>query len=191
MRLVRLALALGLAACGATTAQQAETPHLIVPPGQPIKGGVVRVEVTHSPLGIARYANVWRHVDNDQSERLEITADGRFDWKIERPGQNICQIAGTVTIREDKVNALRWMMITNTCNSSYEGKVSFDWIIQHDRHHLALVDAEFRGDPVPYDITSGSEGLQPDRAELPAETLESFQAGSQPDPNPTLPAPSP
>ncbi|MCE9571912.1 MAG: hypothetical protein K8W52_02030, partial [Deltaproteobacteria bacterium] len=188
MRLA-LGLALGLAACGATATQQAETPHLIVPPGRPVKGGVVRVEVAHSPLGIARYANVWRHVDNDQSERLEITADGRFEWKIERPGQNTCLIAGTVSVREDRVNALRWMMTTNTCNSSYEGKVSHDWIIQHDRHHLALVDAEFHGDPVPYDITSGQEGLQPDHVDPPTDDLQSFEVNSQPDPNPPPPPP--
>ncbi len=171
MRLVGFALM--LAACGAVTSSREAPPHLIVPPGTPVKGGVVRVEVSHTLVGIARYANVWQHVDTDQSERLEITADGRFDWKIERPGSNSCQIAGTVSVREGEVPALRWMMTTNTCNSSYEGRISHDWIIQHDRNHLALVDAEFHGDPVPYDINGGEDPLQPDHVEPPTEALPS------------------
>jgi hypothetical protein len=161
VRLVGLAL-IGLAACG-TAAPSAVTtgPHLRIPPGAPAKGGVVRIEVNRAITGIALFAHTWLHVDDDQSEHLTITADGRFDWKIERPSSGTCQIAGTVTLIEGPVLAFQWMMTTNNCNSSYEGRTSNDWIVQHDRMHLALVDAEFHTDPVTYDLISGREGAQP------------------------------
>jgi hypothetical protein len=118
-------------------------------------GGTVRVEASRGHAGFTAFTGVWHHKEDGQVERLELRRDGSFDWTIDRSGTT-CTIAGTVVlasvaVAEVQQPALTWTMTTNTCNSSYQGKVASDVIITHSFEHLVIKDAEFELEPVAYD----------------------------------------
>jgi hypothetical protein len=136
--------------CGGAAAPAARGPALAarapVPArawsGPARRGGIQRVAAWPRAGDFRGFAGLWRHVDDDQHETLEILGDGSFDWIIERPDQR-CEIVGTVAVVAGEPPQLAWTMNINNCNRSYQGKTSNDIVVAHGLDTMSLQDAEF------------------------------------------------